>query len=278
MVGVSATETVAVLTSLAAHRVDVSEIRAALGTHPEITRRADAVCATDRPEACRVFGATWWKPAGAYAGYRVCLVHEHVEGPIGPLADRLPLPREPQSQVAPRQSESALGLVLVPLPTEIAWVLADARSVVADGSEPLRVPAHDSPAHDAATQAGAWLHQLLITHRPRALLIVGEIRVEVSDAAPWRLGSIGIEVRTRYIDAPLSGYQDFLRMERVRGMLQGVAFAHCGGCVYMAPLYRLDEHERLSGSAPPEIGEAFRVAASSLVQHFRQEGNHGAAS
>ena len=54
-----------------------------------------------------------------------------------------------------------------------------------------------------------------------------------------RLSSIGIEVRTRDLSNPAQGYPGFVLMERMIGVVYGVAQTYCPHRVYLAPALRL---------------------------------------
>ena len=277
MIGATPTEAVAALVVLAERRIDLAEVHRAMGRMPEVTRRAEAVCASGNSRECRVFGVTWWQPDGRFAMYEVCLAHRQVEGPFGPLSRQVPLPQEARAEDAPGPHGERV-LLLVPQTKAILWALAEGRSPLAKGFEPL------NPSADGIAEAGAWLHQLLLTHRPGAVIIASGAGVKESESGNTRLTSIGIEVRTTYIDAPAGGYRDFMRMERIRGVLHGVAYVHCPQHVYSAPVYWAEDvasvgSENSAEYAPylpgcPQdngIAETFAVAASAVAELIRGE-------
>lgn len=246
----------------------MAEIQRRLDRMPEITRRPSAVCAAGDPHACEMFGVTWWQADGSYGAYSVCLTHRLVGGPVGLLAHQLPVPQGAPLSEQPEQPKRGRGLVLLPRTKDIVWALADGGSVLAEGIEPLPTAAQEVSWRDLGVAAGAWLHQLLLTHRPWAVLIIGEIGINDSAPGHKRLTSIGIEVRTTYIDTPLNGYRDILRNERIRGALQGVAYVHAQGRVYTAPVLRIAEGSSLDSRFGSDLdtSEAFSAAASALAK------------
>lgn len=267
MTRVTTAETVAALTALAAHRVDVVEIHRRFARMPELIRRPGGVCAMGDPHTCRVFGVTWWLADAAYAGYSICLTHSTVDGPLGPFARQFPLPHSASVPGPGKLPEQGIGLVLLPRTKEIVWVLSRGGSLIAKGFEPLVLQAHEGSSFDPGLEPGAWLNQLLLTHRPWAALITGEIGIDDTTSGRGRLTPLGIEVRTTYIDTPVDGYRNILRNERVRGALLGVAYVHCQGRVYTAPTPQLGEQisRDVALRLDPRTSQALSSGASVLA-------------
>jgi len=260
MTTATAKESVEVLVALAAHRVDLAHASEVLACMPEITRRPQEVCPEGNPHECRVFGVTWWPPGEGFAGYFVCLAHGWVGNPTGPLSKHVPLPLRVPKQDDP----SRRALALIPLADQIAWAVADGEIELAADIERQRRDG-DCVLDDIAL----WVHQVIESYQPGTIMISSRNGTREADEEPSRLNQLGIRVRTRDLEGPLGGYRGFVLLERIVGVVYGVAEIHRPDSVYLSPGLKLmdsatdgEESSDCSDAAPFARVPALAVAAA----------------
>ena len=265
---VTASEAVRALSVLSAHQVNLVHIHQTMGCVPDVTRRTEKICSLGEYRRCSVFGITWWPDSGRFAGYEVCLAHDWVGGPDGPGASLLPVP----FRLVRPSNHTRRVLALIPQANLIAWAAAEKKSCLGSGCKAM-----DTHRSNAADSAAAWLDQLFVTYTPEAVLITSPTNVFEKESDDDRLRSVGIQVKTTTLHGPVESYRDFIRMERIIGLAQGMAYARCPGNVWVAPELRL---QGLPAIAPreeedAEIRDALTIAAIHAVEELRARETSG---
>ena len=261
---ITADETIRALSILAAHQVDLVTIQDTMKCVPDITRRTEKSCPQGNFRECSVFGLTWWPSASAYAGYEICITHDWVGGPDGPASKLLPIPY----RVVRQTNSTRRVLALIPQANVIAWAAAEKKACLSSGCKPV-----DTHTSEAATSAAAWLNQLFLTYSPDAAIITSPSKVLERKSGDARLASMGIQVKTTTVHGPVEGYRDFIRMERIIGLAQGIAYARCPDNVWVAPELRLQGTPVIAPREEEdmEIKDALSLAAVYAVEELQKQ-------
>ncbi len=228
---VTAAEAIHVLSVLAEHQINLTHVQEVMGCVPDVTRRPQKTCPLNDGTSCRVFGVTWWPPDDRFGGYEVCTAHEWAGGPDGPASRRLTVPfrtREPGKR-------ARHGVALIPQADRVGWAVAEEQACIDYGCEVFSIT-----REGMATAVAAWLGQLFLTYRPEATLITSPATVREETSKDERLATVGIEVKTTTVRSPVASYRDFIRMERLIGVLLGAAYVLCPGGVMVSRELRLE--------------------------------------
>ena len=259
---VIAGEAISALMLLVQHQVDLVSVHRVMKCTPDVTRRPLEVCPRNARD-CNVFGVTWWPSDDRFAGYSVCLAHDWAGGPYGPGARQLPTPYVLLSE---RSRDPSGPLALVPQGNMIAWAVVDDGGILGDGCQSFRIN-HDHGTLDATS----WLNQLFLSYMPEVVLITTANTIREQHSEDERLKSVGIVVKTTTVDGPVESYRDFIRMERLIGIVLGISYAHCSEKVYVAPELRLAAtpvNTPQEDTVPPEVSEELFRAASSAIERL----------
>ena len=273
----TSTEAVSALMTLAMNRVDIRAIERITSRLPEIARRPQEYCPSGNPRECRVFGVTWWSDNDTYGNYRVCVSHNWAEGPMGPLARKLPLAR-PDSpddalEEAHRHRAHPRAMTLVPHVDRIAWAITEGDTTIGCGSEAL-----PSVNDDVLGGIATWLAQVLRSYEPDGVLITDRFGAD-NQQEDNAVTAIGIRMRTRDLESPAEGPMGFLLAERMIGTLYGVASTTCPGAVYLSGAYEMSRSGEISSEpSNPALTEAFASALVVATAHYDKSDESSAAT
>lgn len=249
------TEAIAALMSLAMNRVDIRAVERITTRLPEIARRPQEYCPSGNPRECRVFGVTWWSDNDTYGNYRVCIAHNWAEGPMGPLARRLPLARADSADDALKEPRchrtQPRAMTLVPYVDRIAWAVTEGDKTIGCGAEALQA-IYD----DVLGGVAMWLAQVLQSYEPDGVLVSDRFGAD-NQQEYTAVTAMGIKVRTRDLEVPAEGPIGFLLAERMIGTLYGVASTVCPGAVYLSGSYGIAG----TGESSPELNDPALAAA-----------------
>ena len=208
---------VRVMTLLAERGVDVAAVRERMGCDLEVAPRPHEWCADTDFRQCKIIGVTWWPASGKFGSYNVCLYHNRVVGPLGRSAEIMPAPKATQATQTTEDGRSVLAISIDD--NLVGWALVREDLLTDEGSVPLGDDS-DLMLGEIAT----WLNSILQHYLPNMIAVDDPAAApsEEREGSKWH-GALGIKVSSSSVSHRIMDYDGLRRLERITGLLQGVA-------------------------------------------------------